>query len=98
MMGARCEMPVQPVSRMLAGSSARPRNVTLLGQSQVQNSLQGKPAPVFAHVVTGDPGPGSQVSPLSIMPLPQLMSGVGVTDGVGVTVTVGVGVGPHPAR
>jgi len=33
MIGARCEIPVQPVSRILAGSLALPVNATTVGQA-----------------------------------------------------------------
>jgi hypothetical protein len=33
MIGARCAMPVQPLSRMLTGSVASPLKVTLVGQA-----------------------------------------------------------------
>ena len=93
MIGARCEMPVQPVSRMLAGSFGSPAKVTLVGQAHWQVTLQVNPALVFEsfwHEV-GAPPPVSQSSPGSTTPLPHA-AGVDVAVGVGVTVRVAVGV------
>ena len=52
MIGARCEIPVQPVSRMLSGALALPVNEILVGQAQVHCMLQTSrpfPAPKFVH-------------------------------------------------
>src|SRR6185369_1723400 len=80
MIGARCAMPVQPVSRMLAGSVASPVKVMMVGQSHVHERLHVKPGPAFGHC---DPG-GSQNSPASTVLLPQSSPLPGVLVGTGV--------------
>src|SRR5690242_13687971 len=94
MIGARCEMPVQPVSSTLVGSKGSPAKVTCVGHAHWHVvGLHVNAALVFealAHVLAAPTV--SQSSPGSITPLPQ-RPGVAVTVGVGVAVLVAVGVG-----
>jgi len=89
--GARCEIPVQPVSRVLSGALALPVNETLVGQAQLHDAVQVKSGPQTAQPV--DEVVGSHFSPGSFTPLPHPSGGVEVTVGVGVTVWVAVTVG-----
>src|SRR5205085_931759 len=93
MIGARCEMPVQPVSRMLSGALASPEKVTWPGHAQVHVGLQAKSALVPEPVAQVTPALRSQSSDGGLkIPSPQTGVEVGVGDGVPVRVAVGVAV------
>jgi hypothetical protein len=92
MMGARCEIPVHPVSRtdsLLVGS---PKKATVDGQAQLQFE-QAKSTPQANPGLEGSQSCGSEPSPQARGDAPGLgvLVADGVTVGVGVSVAIGVG-------